>query len=185
MSVSSLVGEPLPADLSALYVGGGFPETHAAAIAANRVFLESVREAAQRGLPIFAECGGLMLLAQAVSWQGLRHAMAGVLPVDIDVRDAPQGHGYVVLSVDRPNPFFPVGVEIRGHEFHYSRITGAVPDTACAVLRGTGCGGGRDAIARGRIWASYAHLHAAGMPAWADGMIRAAREYAMETGNRP
>jgi cobyrinic acid a,c-diamide synthase len=181
--VSSLVGGVLPPGLSALYIGGGFPETHAAAIVANRAFLDSVRVSARRGLPIFAECGGLMLLARAVSWQGRRHEMAGVLPVAVEVHATPQGHGYVVLSVDRPNPFFPPGLEIRAHEFHYSCIAGAVPATACAVLRGTGCGGGRDAIVVDRVWASYAHLHAAGVPAWADGMIRAARGYQLKAGD--
>jgi cobyrinic acid a,c-diamide synthase len=181
--VSSLAGGVVPPGLSALYIGGGFPETHAAAISANQAFLGSVRLSAWRGLPIFAECGGLMLLAEGISWQGRRHAMAGVLPVDIEVTDTPQGHGYAVLSVDRPNPFFPVGLEIRAHEFHYSRIAGAVPATACAVLRGTGCGGGRDAIVVKQVWASYAHLHAAGVPAWADGMIRAARGYQPKAGD--
>jgi cobyrinic acid a,c-diamide synthase len=181
--LSSVAGLPVPPGLSALYIGGGFPETHAAAIAANRPFLDSLRAAAVRGVPIFAECGGLMLLADAVTWQGRRHAMAGVLPVEVEMCDAPQGHGYVLLSVDRPNPFFPVGLEIRAHEFHYSRIAGMLPETACAVLRGTGCGNGRDALAVNRVWASYAHLHAAGVPAWADGMIQAARAYATAAGH--
>jgi cobyrinic acid a,c-diamide synthase len=180
--LSSLAGDPLPPDLGALYIGGGFPETHAPALSANRPLLDSIRAAAARQLPIYAECGGLMLLARSVTWQGRRHTMAGVLPVDVEVLSSPQGHGYVVLSVDRPNPFFDVGLEIRGHEFHYSRIVGGVPDSACAVRRGTGCGGGRDAIVVNRVWASYAHVHAAGLPAWADGMVRAAREYGHRAG---
>ncbi|MCX6550341.1 MAG: cobyrinate a,c-diamide synthase, partial [Acidobacteria bacterium] len=183
--LSSLAGGPLPPGLGALYIGGGFPETHAAALAANRPLLDSLRASAARGLPIYAECGGLMLLATTVTWLGRRHAMAGVLPVDIEVLDAPQGHGYVVLSVDRPNPFFAVGCQIRAHEFHYSRIVGPVPGTVCAVLRGTGCGGGRDAIVVDQVWASYAHLHAAGVPAWADGMIRAARGHMERAGDAP
>ena len=182
--VSSIAGRPLPADLDALYIGGGFPETHGAAIAANAEFLGSLRRRARQGMPIFAECGGLMVLAASMEWRGTRHAMAGVLPVDIEVLDAPQGHGYVELSVDRPNAFFPVGLEIRAHEFHYSRISGGLPATACAVLRGAGCGGGREAIVDNRVWASYAHVHAAGVPAWADGMMRAAREYRAEAGGR-
>lgn len=182
--VSSIAGGALPPDLDALYIGGGFPETHGAAIAANAAFLGSLRDRARQGLPIFAECGGLMVLAASMAWRGTRHAMAGVLPVDIEVLDAPQGHGYVELSVDRPNAFFPVGLEIRAHEFHYSRIAGGLPATACAVLRGEGCGGGRDAIVANRVWAGYAHMHAAGVPAWADGMMRAAREYRAEAGDR-
>lgn len=126
-----------------------------------------------------------MLLAASMAWRGTRHLMAGVLGVDIEVLDVPQGHGYVVLSVDRPNAFFPVGLELRAHEFHYSRISGSLPATACAVLRGVGCGGGRDAIVANRVWAGYAHMHAAGVPAWADGMMRAALEYRAEAGDRP
>jgi cobyrinic acid a,c-diamide synthase len=180
--LSSLAGDALPPDLDALYVGGGFPETHAATLAANRPLLDSVRAAAARGLPIYAECGGLMLLANTVAWQGRRHTMAGVFPIDVEVLAAPQGHGYVILTVDRPNPYFDVGLEIRAHEFHYSRIVGGVPESACAVLRGTGCGGGRDAMVVNRVWASYAHVHAAGLPAWADGVVRAAREYGHNAG---
>lgn len=174
---SSLSGNPLPPGLDALYIGGGFPETHAPALEGNRALGESLRAAATEGLPIYAECGGLMLLANAVTWQGRRHAMAGVLPIDVEVCAVPQGHGYVVLGVDRPNPFFTVGREIRGHEFHYSRITGPVRDTACEVRRGTGCGGGRDAIVVNNVWASYTHVHAAGMPDWAEGLVAAARRY--------
>jgi cobyrinic acid a,c-diamide synthase len=190
--VSSLAGAPLAAGLDGLYIGGGFPETHAAALAGNHAFLASLRAAAAGGLPIYAECGGLILLARSATWQGRRHDMAGVLPVDVEVCSRPQGHGYVVLSVDRPNPFFRVGQEIRGHEFHYSRLetrlsrrspTGeggrlalddAPLETACAVLRGTGCGGGRDALVAGNVWASYTHVHAAGLPEWADGFVAAA-----------
>jgi len=183
--ISSLGGGALPAGLNALYIGGGFPETHAEALAANRPFLDSIRGAAARGLPIYAECGGLMLLANSVQWRGRRHAMAGVLPVDVDVLESPQGHGYAVLRVDRPNPFFAVGEELRGHEFHYSRLAGPLPGTACAVVRGTGCGDGRDGIVANGVWASYVHVHAGGAPAWADGMMRAACAYRISAGDTP
>jgi cobyrinic acid a,c-diamide synthase len=175
--LSSLSGDALPATLDALYIGGGFPETHAAQLSGNTALLASLRARADAGLPIYAECGGLMLLARSVSWQGVRHEMSGVLPVDVTVLARPQGHGYVVLSVDRPNPFFEVGREICAHEFHYSQVVGELPVTSCAVLRGTGCGGGRDGIVTGSIWASYAHVHAGGTPEWADGMVAAARRY--------
>ncbi len=175
--LSSLSGDPLPSTLDALYIGGGFPETCAAELAANHALLASLRACSDRGLPIYAECGGLMLLANAVTWQRTRHVMSGVLPVDVEMLSKPQGHGYMVLLVDRPNPFFEVGRELRAHEFHYSHVVGELPDTACAVLRGTGCGQGRDAIVSGNVWASYAHVHAAGLPEWAEGMVTAARRY--------
>jgi cobyrinic acid a,c-diamide synthase len=175
--VSALDAASLPPDLDALYIGGGFPETHAAALSGNSGFLASVRDRADDGLPIYAECGGLMFLSRAVSWQGQRYPMAGVLPFEVEVCGSPQGHGYIELLVDRPNPFFPEGTRLNGHEFHYSRILldGEPPPTACAVLRGSGCCGGRDAVLSANVWASYAHLHALATPEWAAGLLHAAR----------
>ena len=177
--VSALSAAALPPDLDALYIGGGFPETHGAALAGNRGFLESVREAAHRGLPIYAECGGLMLLSRAILWEGHSYRMAGVLPFEVQVCPSPQGHGYVLLSVDRPNPFFPQGLRLRGHEFHYSRILleGEPPPTACAVERGSGCYQARDGVVVKNVLASYTHLHALGTPEWATCLLATARTF--------
>ena len=181
VSISGLTAASLPHGLDALYIGGGFPETHAQALSENAGFLASIREAARSGLPIYAECGGLMYLSRAVTWRGHRFPMAGVLPFEVDVCDTPQGHGYVELLVDRPNPFFPVGARLQGHEFHYSKVLSECdpPTTACAVLRGTGCWEGRDAVVTGNVWAAYTHLHALATPDWARAMFRAARSAAV------
>jgi cobyrinic acid a,c-diamide synthase len=175
--ISALASTALPDDLDALYIGGGFPETHAQALSENFGFLASIRHAALAGLPVYAECGGLMLLSRALSWRGVRYPMTGVLPFEVEVSDAPQGHGYSELLVDTANPFFPVGTHLKGHEFHYSRIVpdGGTPPTACAVLRGTGCFARRDAVLAGNVYAAYTHLHALATPEWARGMIGAAR----------
>jgi cobyrinic acid a,c-diamide synthase len=177
--VSSLSSSTVPGDLSALYIGGGFPETHAAMLSANVSFLRSLKEAAGKGLPIYAECGGLMLLAQAIRWQGLRHPMSGVFSFEVELCSEPQGHGYVSLQVDHSNPFFSPGTELRGHEFHYSRIldNDSVPPTACAVRRGSGAFAKRDGIIERNVWASYTHLHAAATPEWAAGLLGAARRF--------
>jgi cobyrinic acid a,c-diamide synthase len=179
--ISALSAAALPDDLNALYIGGGFPETHAAALSANRTFLGSLRRAAEEGLPIYAECGGLMLLSRALSWKGARYEMADVFPFEVEVSETAQGHGYIELQVDTPNPFFPAGTCLRGHEFHYSRI---VPQsdwtaTACEVRRGTGCFKGRDAaiINNKNVWASYTHLHALATPQWVQGLTDAARRF--------
>jgi len=181
VDISPLAAASLPAHLDALYIGGGFPETHARQLSENAGFLASLREAAHRGLPIYAECGGLMYLSRAVTWQGQRFPMAGVLPFEVEVCSTPQGHGYVELLVDRANAFFPVGARLRGHEFHYSRILpgDVLLGTACAVRRGTGCGEGRDAVLMDNVWAAYTHLHALATPEWARAMIRAARSAAV------
>ncbi len=180
ISISALDAPALPEDLDALYIGGGFPETHAEALAANRSMLASIRATAEAGMPIYAECGGLMLLSRALTWKGSRYEMANVFPFSVEVSDTAQGHGYSELQVDTENAFFPVGTTLRGHEFHYSRI---VPQldwtaTACAVRRGAGCFRGRDAAIIKNVWASYTHLHALATPEWAKGFVSAARKFA-------
>jgi cobyrinic acid a,c-diamide synthase len=108
--------------------------------------------------------------------------MAGALPFEVQVYDRPQGHGYTQLCVDTENAFFPVGSILRGHEFHYSGILREtdMPRTACEVRRGVGCGGGRDGVVVGSVWASYTHLHALAAPEWAAGLLHAARRSARQ-----
>lgn len=176
---SALLGTSASDDVDALYIGGGFPETHGSQISQNQPFLESIRSHIANGLPVYAECGGLMLLARAINWRGRRYPMARVFPVEVEVCGTPQGHGYSQLMVDRLNPFFPPGTRLRGHEFHYSRIMGdpGLFLTACKVERGTGCGAARDGMIVNNCWASYTHLHALATPAWIKGLIAAARRF--------
>ena len=127
MEISALDDPVLPAHLDALYIGGGFPETHARALAENLSFRNSVKAAAQAGLPIYAECGGLMYLGEHIQVGSDKFPMAGVFPYDFVMGKKPQGHGYTILEVARDNPYFARGTVLKGHEFHYSRI---VPDPA-------------------------------------------------------
>lgn len=182
VQLSTATSSEVPHDLAALYIGGGFPETHGAAISSNRSFLSSLRRAAEAGLPIYAECGGLMLLSEAIVWRGSTYPMAGFFPFAVRMCDTPQGHGYTELLVDKPNPFYPVGLTLRGHEFHYSRVvlTRESPPTACTVRRGAGCYGGRDGITCANTWASYTHIHALGTPEWASGLLDGARRFALQ-----
>jgi len=183
--VSALSASRLPERLDALYIGGGFPETHGPKLAANTGFLGSLHKAACGGLPVYAECGGLMLLARAIRWRGDIHPMSAVLPFDVEVEARPQGHGYADLTVDRPNGFFREETRLRGHEFHYSRIVPEEepPPTACAVDRGTGCYQGREGVLIRNVFASYTHLHALATPEWAEGLVAAARRYHDSTKN--
>jgi cobyrinic acid a,c-diamide synthase len=108
--------------------------------------------------------------------------LAGVLPVDVKLHRKPRGHGYAKVVVDRPNPIFPVGSELRGHEFHYSALSAGRDDieTAYRVEKGSGVGEGRDGIVHEQVLASYLHLHALGTPAWAPGLVAAARAHAAQ-----
>ncbi|MDP2755285.1 MAG: cobyrinate a,c-diamide synthase [Nitrospirota bacterium] len=118
----SALTDDLPPELDVLYIGGGFPETHAAALSANEKLRKAIKKSAENGLPIYAECGGLMYLGEELIWEGKTYPMAGVLPIVIGVSEKPQGHGYSIIEVEAPNPYFKTGQILHGHEFHYSRI---------------------------------------------------------------
>src|SRR3990172_8175450 len=172
--ISPVSDSELPA-IDVLYAGGGFPEEHAAALSDNVAFREALRKSIDEGLPVWAECGGPMYLAGALKSRGQSYPMVGALPVTVEQTARPQGHGYVQARVDGRNPFLPEQTAVRGHEFHYSRLRGDLAglDTVLALSKGVGVGGGRDGICSRRVLASYTHLHALGMPGWADGLVRA------------
>jgi len=170
--VSPLEASALP-ECDAVYVGGGFPEVHVERLAANASFRRSLREAASAGLPVYAECGGLMYLGRELLVGGVSHPMAGILDLSIEQTASLRGHGYVSARVVEQNPYFERGVTLRGHASHYSRVVGG-GDRAAAVLRldrGTGLGGGRDGITVGNVWGSYLHVHALGSPEWAPAVV--------------
>jgi cobyrinic acid a,c-diamide synthase len=179
--VDALRDSHLP-DLDALYIGGGFPEVFMQQLSANRRLRLDIRLAATSGLPIYAECGGLMYLAQHILWKDQSAEMVGVLPCDVEVTDRPQGHGYVIAEATEDNPFLPAGTIVRGHEFHHSRVVNWQGDQAVAyrLVRGEGLGSGRDGLVYRNVLASYTHLHAAGSPGWASGLVSRARAYANE-----
>jgi cobyrinic acid a,c-diamide synthase len=180
VDISALDALMLPPDLDALYIGGGFPETHARQLADNLSFRHAVKAAAEGGLPIYAECGGLMYLGESIHIGGERYPMVGLFPYDFIMGKKPQGHGYTILEVVQDNPFFPQGAVLKGHEFHYSRMTpDPGPEAAMAfrVTRGAGIGGQREGLLYKNVLATYTHLHALGAPEWAPAMVRKAMEY--------
>jgi cobyrinic acid a,c-diamide synthase len=175
--ISSLENAPLP-DVDALYIGGGFPETHLDKLAANDVFRDSVRSAVEAGLPVYAECGGLMFLCRGIRNRERLYPMVGVFPFEIVLGTKPQGHGYTVMECVGPNPFFPKGTALRGHEFHYSRIVERLDPSAYPFVfrlkKGHGIVAGWDGLCYKNVLASYSHLHAAGNETWACALVRAA-----------
>jgi cobyrinic acid a,c-diamide synthase len=179
IEISALEPVGLP-DLDCLYIGGGFPETHSDLLAGNAVFKESLRKAVAGGLPVYAECGGLMYLSRNLVVDDNIYPMVGVFPVDTVLERRPQGHGYIRAEVVAPNPFYPLGTIVTGHEFHYSYVTGMDAGTAeyaFKVLRGHGMDGKRDGIRTSNVLGTYIHVHALGTPLWAQGLLAAASRY--------
>jgi cobyrinic acid a,c-diamide synthase len=172
--INALADGHLPDDLDGLYIGGGFPETSARQLAANVPFRASVREAAAHGLPIYAECGGLIYLCQSIEADGETFPMAGIFPVRLAMSDKPQAHGYCHFEADGDNPFYQMGTAIRGHEFRYSRVIEWADDPKLLTLRmtrGKGFANGRDGLLWRNTLALYSHVHADGAPEWAAGFI--------------
>jgi cobyrinic acid a,c-diamide synthase len=168
---SPLADKTLPAGLDALYIGGGFPEMFMPQLEANRSLRSEIRQAADSGMPIYAECGGLMYLARSMSWDAGRHEMTGCLPCDIRMYDKPRGHGYMELEATGES-WFAEGLIVRGHEFHYSEVVdlGRV-EFAYRVKRGNGIDGEHDGIVHNNVLASYTHLHSLGSDGWAEGFV--------------
>lgn len=162
--IDSLRDAALP-DVAALFIGGGFPETHAGALEANVSLRTAVRDAIEDGLPAYAECGGLMYLTRGIEWQGRRYEMAGVVQADTVVCERPCGRGYVRVAEGPDMPWPPVSGERAthaAHEFHYAKLENLPrrTKTAYEMLRGEGVGGGKDGIVHKNLLASFVHLRA-------------------------
>jgi len=177
--ISPLENKTIPS-IDALYIGGGFPETHAEKLAGNIRFKEQLKAMAENGLPIYAECGGLMYLGEELVLKEKSYPMVGIFPVSYSFSKKPKGHGYTIFSVVRENPYFKIGTEIKGHEFHYSSVLkwrGDDSDLAFSIKRGTGFINKKDGVCYKNILATYIHIHALGTPSWAKSMVRNAIEY--------
>lgn len=168
--VSPLEDAGLPEGCGALYLGGGFPELYARELAENRPFLESVRAAYARGVPIYAECGGLMYLGEEIAdFQGQRHPMAGLLPIATSMQGARLQLGYRRLRALADGPLLRRGEEARGHEFHWSLLhRRADAPAAYEVLDQPGR---QEGFRVGSIWASYVHLHLGSSPRLAPRLV--------------
>ncbi len=175
--INALQDSKLP-ELDGLYIGGGFPETSARELAANTSFRDSIRRAAEEGLPIYAECGGLIYLGKSIRLEGREYPLAGVFPVCFGMSGKPQAHGYSIFVADTNNPFYPQGSEVKGHEFRYSTILawqGNEQDLVLKMKRGKGFMAGRDGLHKKNVLALYTHVHADGTPQWAPALLACCR----------
>ncbi|MFA4829402.1 MAG: cobyrinate a,c-diamide synthase [Thermodesulfovibrionales bacterium] len=190
IEINALKAGKLPV-IDALYIGGGFPETNAVALAKNRAFRKSLKKAVESGLPVYAECGGLMYLGESLVLEGKKYPMAGIFPVKFSLEKKPQAHGYSIVEVQNNNPYYGKRIEIKGHEFHYSRVIN--PEGAkefkkrniyfsFRMKRGEGIINKMDGLCYKNVLATYTHIHALGTPEWAEGMIKKAAEYRKRCG---
>ncbi|MFC2046768.1 cobyrinate a,c-diamide synthase [Chloroflexota bacterium] len=169
--IDSLRDQRLP-DIDGLYLGGGFPEFFLEELEANHSLRGNIAQAIESGLPVYAECAGLMYLCRGIRWHDKWHEMVGVIHSDVEICQKPQGHGYVEVKVTDQNPLFPIGLTLRGHEFHHSKLS-QLDDLSFAyqMRRGQGIDGKVDGIVYKNVMAAYTHLHALGVPQWAEAFV--------------
>ncbi len=175
--INAMSARNLP-EIDGLYIGGGFPETSARELAANNSFRQSIKKAAQNGLPIYAECGGLIYLGDSIVLDGEEFPLVGIFPVRFGMSAKPQAHGYTIFHVEKENPFYRPGAEIKGHEFRYSTILdwqGKADQLVLEMIRGQGFSNGRDGLTYNNVLALYTHIHAQGTPEWAENFVRRCR----------
>ncbi len=178
---SPLADEGLPEGVAGLYVGGGYPEIYSAALAANRPMHEAIRKAALDGMPVYAECGGMMyLLSELEDVDGKRYSMVDFFPGRAKMHSRFQALGYRKVELLADGVLGPVGTVLRGHEFHYSgleEISESTYDPAFRVedRRGRANLAG---FRRGNVVASYVHLHFGSHPPAAVAFTRACERYA-------
>jgi len=171
--LNAMTDSRLPS-LDGLYIGGGFPETGARLLSENRSFCGSVKEAAESGMVIYAECGGLIYLGRSITIDGETFPMTDVFPVSFGMSPKPQAHGYTNFTVDGETVFYPRGLKVKGHEFRYSTILewhGTDGDLVLKMERGKGFCNGRDGLAKNNVLALYSHVHAEGTVEWAEGFV--------------
>lgn len=131
---SPLHDEDLPEGISGIYLGGGFPEVFAEQLSGNKSMIESIREAIENGMPVYAECGGFMYLTRSIAdKQGNIYPMVGIYDIDTAMTDSLNHFGYIYADVIEDNVLFEKGVRIRGHEFHKSIVLGEYSDTTYLV----------------------------------------------------
>lgn len=174
---SPLRDAALPEGTVGLYLGGGYPELHAAELAANEPLLAAVRQAVQAGLPTIAECGGFLYLhEQLQDDQGVDHQLAGIIPARAFKTGKLSRFGYVSLEAQRDSLLAAAGSTLRAHEFHYWDST--APGDAFVARKPRSVRSWPCAYATPTLYAGFPHLCLAGAPEAAERFVAACRRYA-------
>ena len=177
---SPLEDGELPADVAGVYLGGGFPEVFAEPLASNQAMAESLQRAHRGGMPIYAECGGLMFLSRSLETEsGVRHRMVGLVPVDVEMDGEVHRFGYRQILTLEDSLLSPRGQFFRGHEFHWSRIKNQDPaiKPAYQMTNAEGDVIGYEGVVMPNLLASYVHLHFGQNPMLVEKLLLHCREY--------
>ncbi len=174
---SPLTDSTLPPGLQGLYLGGGYPELHAEKLAGNTTLAWEIARAGRDGMPIYAECGGMMYLGrQLTDLEGRAWPMCGLLPIETRMLGGLRSLGYRQVRFSADTILGPVGSLVRGHEFHYSEMT-RPPGGGVYEIAGGAAAGQAQGIWQDNTLASYVHLHFGSNPQSAPSFVNACRQW--------
>jgi cobyrinic acid a,c-diamide synthase len=179
---SPLEDAALPGGVELVYLGGGYPEVFAERLAANAPMRAAIRRFHAEGGTIFAECGGMMACCRTlVDASGAEFPLWDLIPARVVMQPRFAALGYVTVVADCPTPLGPPGTQVRGHEFHYSRLEPLAPLPYATRLLRPDREARPDGIQVGGLLAGYAHLHFGSNPEVARSLVAAGSRSARRT----
>jgi len=174
--LSPISDSELPAGIGGLYLGGGYPELYAERLSANHSMLRAIREFAESGGPVYAECGGFMYLTEGiVDADGREHPMAGVFPTRARMQPRLAALGYVQPKLTGDCLWAANCHDLRGHQFRYSKIDPMPESIARAYCEPV------EGYRRNAVLASYVHLHFLSNPWFAEQFVQHCAKWAPTT----
>jgi len=179
VNFSPLQDLELPRGISGLYIGGGFPELYAAELAENKSIRQEIKLAAGRGMPVYAECGGLMYLGRSIrDLEGNEYPMAGAIPVSSQIDSPRLSLGYRTVQALGDGPLLCRGEIVRGHEFHWSVLEkdADASKAYCIIDKGKR----HEGFHSMNLLASYIHLHMGSLPSMALRFIDNCQQFGQE-----
>ncbi len=177
---SPIADTRLPADLDGLYFGGGYPELAADRLSANANLRNQIRDRSQKGLPIYAECGGFMYLCEELcAHNEKRYPMAGCFPFTAQMHSRLKALGYREITLTKDTLIGPSGQTMRGHEFHYSELrkSKTKTNTVYRLTDRVGVDKPPEGYFTNRTLGSYTHLHFGSQPQIAAHFVGACAAY--------
>ncbi|MBI2860993.1 MAG: cobyrinate a,c-diamide synthase [Chloroflexi bacterium] len=172
---SPLADDSLPGGAAGLYIGGGFPEVYAGELSRNEFMKQAIKAAASQGMPLYAECGGLMYLGEGIrDMAGTRHSMTGVIPVSTRIDSPRLSLGYRTVEALGDGPLLRRGETVRGHEFHWSVLESDITGSSAYRVQENAR---LEGFHRGNLLASYIHLHLASAPGMAQRFVESCRRF--------
>jgi len=176
--VSPLHDSKLPSDTQGIYIGGGFPELYATELEANSGFKQDIVEAAEAGMPIYAECGGFMYISQGIiDFEGSKHAMVGLIPGWTAMQKKRARIGYAIAETLQNSILAPKGTKLRGHLFHWSKLLGLTERAAYRILEPEEQLEGFILGPESNVLGSYFHLHFGSEPSLAKRFVASCTQW--------